>query len=178
MLETWMILNRRVEARLLSAVRLFAIAFTLWVSLSTVACAASYSGDRATNPPFANQSVERPAALVSSKPNARIAIYLRPDEEENRVGYGIDGDSVTVIEQTSDNQNKVWNHIRFDNPPYAEGWVPETSVALKSAEAQKQRRQQAIGDRYLGNRQSAQQPFTQQDIRRGNTQQNSDRACP
>ncbi|MGB3789663.1 MAG: hypothetical protein WA949_16755, partial [Phormidesmis sp.] len=162
MLETWMILTKRAGARLLNALMLFAIALTLastlWLSLSTVSWAAGYSANQSGsqgNQSFGNQSTEQPANLVSPEPNAKIAIYLRPEEGKNRVGYGIDGDAVTVIEQVSDNQSKLWNHIRFDNPPYAEGWVPESSISLKSVDIQGQ--QQADGDRYLGNPQINQQ---------------------
>ncbi len=182
MLENWMILTKRAGARLLSALTLFAIALTLWLSLSTASWSAGYSANQSGsqgnqsfgNQSFGNQSTEQPANLVSLEPNARIVIYLRPEEGKNRVGYGIDGDSVTVIEQVSDNHSKVWNHIRFDNPPYAEGWVPETSISLKSANTQRQ--QQVASDRYLGNPQSNQQPpFDRQNTRQGNSQQNSDR---
>ncbi len=186
MLETWMILTKRAGARLLSTLAPFAIAFTLafalWLSLSTVSWAAGYSSSQFNSQgsqSSENQSIEQPAILISSEPNAKIAIYLRPEEGKNRVGYGIDGDAVTVVEQVSDNQSKLWHHIRFDNPPYAEGWVPESSISLKSADIQKQQR--ADSDRYLGNPQSNQQikqqlPFNRQDTRQGNSQQNSDRA--
>ncbi|MGB3788944.1 MAG: hypothetical protein WA949_13110, partial [Phormidesmis sp.] len=64
-----------------------------------------------------------------------------------------------------------------------EGWVPESSISLKSVDIQGQ--QQADGDRYLGNPQINQQlrfdrqgtrQGTRQDTRQGNSQQNSDRA--
>ncbi len=84
--------------------------------------AADYSG---------NQSVDQPASLMALEPNAKIAVYLRP-EAKSRVGYGVNGDAITVLEKVSDNQSVAWNHIRFDNPSHAEGWVQEEFISSKA----------------------------------------------
>ena len=108
-----------------------------------------------------NQAIDQPASLVAPEPDAKITIYLRPEASKSRIGYGANGDAVTVLEKVSDNQSVTWNHIRFDNPPHAEGWVQEEFTLLKGEESPGQPQQ--IGgnnretslneNRYLGNQQ-------------------------
>lgn len=74
------------------------------------------------------QSIDQTATLVGPKARAPIPIYLRPAPNQPSVGYGINGDAVTVMEQLASflpeaDQSTAWNHIRLDNEPYTEGWV-------------------------------------------------------
>ncbi|MEO1396415.1 MAG: hypothetical protein AAFV90_26275 [Cyanobacteria bacterium J06634_5] len=122
-----------------------------------------------------NQALNQAASLLAPEPDAKISVYLQPEANDDQAGYGVNGDSVTVLEQVSDNQSLIWKHIRFDNSPYAEGWVQETFITLEAANAtepnaqksnaqkQQAQKQQALtnssttsaaGGRYLGNRQS------------------------
>ncbi|MEO1592001.1 MAG: hypothetical protein AAFU71_12000 [Cyanobacteria bacterium J06632_22] len=73
-------------------------------------------------------TAEQPAVLVSPKPNTPVPLYLRPAPNQQNVGYGPDGGSVTVLEQAGDyfggsDPQTTWNHIRLDSPPYTEGWL-------------------------------------------------------
>ncbi|MGB3135239.1 MAG: hypothetical protein WBB18_00420, partial [Nodosilinea sp.] len=95
----------------------------VWLSAPPSSWAANRSG---------NQSIDQPASLVAPEPDAKITVYRRPETSRNRVGYGMGGDAVTVLEQVSDNQSVTWNHIRFDNPSHAEGWVQEEFISLKT----------------------------------------------
>lgn len=140
-------LSRLLTSRLLSVVTVFAIALALTLTaLPSNSWAAGASG---------NQALNRPAVLVAPEPDVEIAVYLRPETGKKRVGYGVNGDSVTVLEQVGDNQSTTWNHIRFANPPYAEGWVQEEFVSQSAAATPNQ--SQAVtaeSNPYLGNRQS------------------------
>lgn len=111
-----------VNRRLLSVLILAVVALGTLVVLPVPSWAADYSG---------NQSIDRPASLVAPEPDAKIAVYLRP-EAKSRVGYGVNGDAVTVLEKVSDNQSVTWNHIRFDNSSQAEGWVQEEFMSSKA----------------------------------------------
>ncbi len=133
---------RRLLSVLLLAAFTFTVALTMVVMLPATGWAADYQG---------NQSIDRPASLVAPEPDVEIAVYPQPDAGQRRVGYGANGDAVTILEQVSDNQSTTWNHIRFDNPPYAEGWVQAEFVLIADANGQSQ--QTAEGNRYLGNRQ-------------------------
>ncbi|PSN18052.1 hypothetical protein C7271_14535 [filamentous cyanobacterium CCP5] len=95
-----------------------------------------------------NQPMQQSAYLIAPEPDTEIAVYLQPKADQQRVGYGMAGDAVTVLERVSDNQSLTWHHIRFANPPYGEGWVQGEFI---SAEAGQQTSSQGQGDRYLGN---------------------------
>ncbi|MEL6553042.1 MAG: hypothetical protein AAFQ63_06185 [Cyanobacteria bacterium J06621_11] len=83
-----------------------------------------------------NQALNQAASLLAPEPDAKISVYLQPEANDDQAGYGVNGDSVTVLEQVSDNQSLIWKHIRFDNSPYAEGWVQATFITLEAANAQ------------------------------------------
>lgn len=120
--------------RLLSVLVLAVVA----LAISVVSPAPSWAADYSRN-----QALDQPASLVAPEPDAKITVYLRPEASKSRVGYGANGDAVTVLEQVSDNQSVTWNHIRFDNPPYAEGWVQEEFMLLKGGDAPDQSQRQS-----------------------------------
>lgn len=107
-----------------------------------------------------NQAINQPATLVGPEPDTPIAIYPKPATRPGPVGYGISGDGVTVIEQVGSNQGITWDAVRFDNPPYAEGWVQAEFVSMPTAASQSNPSQQnpAQRDRYLGNQPSRSNP--------------------
>lgn len=137
-----MVTTRQLLSRLLLAVVTFTVAFTMVVMLPADGWAADYQG---------NQSINQPASLVAPEPDAEIAVYPQPEAGQRQVGYGANGDAVTILEQVSDNQSTTWSHIHFDNPPHAEGWVQAEFVLTADANGQSQRT--AGGNRYLGNQQ-------------------------
>ena len=100
-----------------------------------------------------NQSLHQPAQLMAPDPQTQIAIYPKPDAGLRRVGYGISGDAVTILERIGGHQSVAWNRIRFEQPPHAEGWVQAEFVSLAGATASTPDAQSPDrGDRYLGGR--------------------------
>ena len=88
-----------------------------------------------------SQSVGKTATLVGPKVRAPIPLYLRPAPNQPNVGYGVNGDSVTVMEQLASflpeaDQSTAWNHIRLDNEPYTEGWVQGKFLLILDDEIQ------------------------------------------
>lgn len=142
-------MNRRLHERLARAIVLSALTFSLILAAPTVSWAADSSN---------NQAINQVASLIAPEADTKITIYLRPEVGKAKAGYGIDGDLVTVLEQVSDNQRLIWHHIRFDNPPYAEGWVQETFLSIEAPAASQGQNQQVgsspLKNRYLGNQQS------------------------
>lgn len=165
MLKSCNPMDRRLYQRWLKAIVLPVLIAVLILAAPAFSWAAGASS---------NQALNQAASLLAPEPDAKISVYLQPEANDDQAGYGVNGDSVTVLEQVSDNQSLIWKHIRFDNSPYAEGWVQETFVDLNASkaaksngqtqQAQKQQAQKqrllannntmpAAGSRYLGNRQ-------------------------
>jgi hypothetical protein len=160
--QLWQRCNRlsiqRVYVRLARAVAVVAIAVALSCSFPANSWAIGFLG-RPVNGGGGNQGMEQAAQLVAPEPDGRITVYLRPEAGKAKAGYGVSGDTVTVLEHVSDNQSVTWNHIRFEAPPYAEGWVQDSFIALRELaggqspnQNANQADQKATGDRYLGNR--------------------------
>ncbi|MGD1905484.1 MAG: hypothetical protein ACFB0C_05740 [Leptolyngbyaceae cyanobacterium] len=115
-----------------------------------------------------NQAIDQPTTLIGPEPETQIAIYPKPATRPGPLGYGISGDSVTVLEQVGSNQGITWDAVRFNNPPYAQGWVQAEFVSLPTA-AETGSNQKAQPNRYLGNQQpqsksqsGSQQQYSQQ----------------
>lgn len=156
-------MNRRLCRKLAKAVVPLVFTVILTLSLVLAVPGVSWAVDASSN-----QSLNQSASLLAPEPDAKITVYLQPEVNEEKAGYGVNGDTVTVLEQVTDNQSLTWNHIRFDNSTNAEGWVQETFLALTSGKAVKATApqddsQQPAGSadaispsrsRYLGNRRS------------------------
>ncbi|MEO0869781.1 MAG: hypothetical protein AAFY17_15355 [Cyanobacteria bacterium J06642_11] len=74
------------------------------------------------------QSDSQVATLIGPRADAPIPLSLRPAANQPNVGYGMNGDSVTVIEQLASflpeaDPSTTWNHIRLNVEPYTVGWV-------------------------------------------------------
>lgn len=134
----------------MSLVMFAAIALMALVLWPAASWAAGYQGNQS------NQAIQQPARLVAPEPDAKIAIYPQPDTRKRRIGYGMGGDAVTVLEQVGSNQGVTWHRIRFDNDAAndaaAEGWVQGAFLLLQTAsEPSRQGAQTAdSGNRYLG----------------------------
>ncbi len=70
-----------------------------------------------------NQDLNQSAMLVAPEKDFQIAIYAQPNAQQQRIGYGLSGDRLRLLQQVGSNTGKIWNLVRFENPPYAEGWV-------------------------------------------------------
>ena len=89
------------------------------------------------------ETVEPSATLINPQTAAPIAIpiYLRPAPNQPNVGYGMTGDSVTVLEQLASflpeaDESTAWNHIRLDHEPYTEGWLQGKFLSTVKADSQ------------------------------------------
>lgn len=107
-----------------------------------------------------NQAIQQPATLIAPKPDDKIAIYPQPSTRKRRIGYGIGGDAVTVLEKVGSNKGVTWNHVRFDNPPYADGWVQEEFL-LFPTDSPQQQSNGGNGNRYFGNQKTNAQNSSQ-----------------
>lgn len=90
-----------------------------------------------------SQAVDQSATLVGPRAKAPIPLYLRPAPNQPNVGYGINGDAVTVTERLASflpeaDENTAWNHIRLNNEPYTEGWVQGKFLAVDKTDMEEQ----------------------------------------
>ncbi|MGD1951208.1 MAG: hypothetical protein ACFB14_16380 [Leptolyngbyaceae cyanobacterium] len=86
-----------------------------------------------------SQQIEQSATLVALRARAPIPIYLRPAPNQPNVGYGVNGDAVTVIERLASfwpeaDESNAWNHIRLEHEPYTEGWVQGKFLLMEKAD--------------------------------------------
>jgi len=85
-------------------------------------------------------AAEQPAILIGPKAGNPVPLYLRPAANQPNVGYGINGSTVTVMEQVASflpeaDQDSAWNHIRLNDPPFTEGWVQGRFLKLKEVDS-------------------------------------------
>ncbi|MEM6254561.1 MAG: hypothetical protein AAF821_16725 [Cyanobacteria bacterium P01_D01_bin.156] len=145
-----MTVNQQLFKGMLRAAIPLIILLTVLVSLPDVAWAAS------------NQALQQPATLIAPKPSYKIAIYPQPDQRKRRIAYGMGGDTVKVLEQVGSNQGITWNHIRFDNPPYTDGWVQEKFLLLSQQDSElKQQNLNQTDGQYRGNQNTNSQDRSQ-----------------
>lgn len=116
-----MTMNQQLSNVALKATLSLVIFFAVLVALPTPGWAANNQG---------NQALQQPATLIAPKPSDKISIYPQPDRRKRRIGYGMGGDAVTILEQVGSNQGVAWHHIRVDAPPYTDGWVQEKFLLL------------------------------------------------
>lgn len=123
-----------------------------------------------------NQAMALSASLVAPDPAMEIPIYPEPSQRQPRIGYGLNGDPVTVVEQTGSNDGTTWNRVQFKGAEDAEGWVQSEFLAIQQqASPQATQQGNATPNRYLGNRRgrspSASQPFYPQHNQQHQTDQ-------
>ncbi len=100
-----------------------------------------------------NQALNLSASLVAPDPDMEIAIYPQPNTRRPRIGFGLNGDPVTVVEQTGSNGGVTWNRIQFEGADDAEGWVQLEYLSIQSEAPPDQTTQSNYGrDRYMGSR--------------------------
>lgn len=132
-----------------------------------------------------NQNINRPALLIAPDPDFQINVYPKPDTDKRRVGYGLGGDTVTVMEQVGSNQGYTWNYVRFEKSPQLEGWIREDFVEMQENVGKAFRNENhptsfsatqtnSWRDRRIGDRQSNRRSNQYSDQYRGE-RQNSDR---
>lgn len=79
-----------------------------------------------TAPP-ARQSIQstpptfRNGVLVATSPGDRVNVYAEPTQQASSPHYGVDGDLVTLLSQTTGNDNYIWYSVQFESG--ATGWI-------------------------------------------------------
>ena len=69
------------------------------------------------------QGSDRLGTLTAPSPNFEISLYPKPDPKLERLGYGLSGDRVTILQQMASNPNLSWYRVKFNNSPDVEGWI-------------------------------------------------------
>lgn len=109
-----------------------------------------------------NQALNQAALLVApDEPNRQINIYPKPDAHARRLGHGLNGDRVTILEQVGSNEGYTWNYVQLDTPPHLEGWVQQQFISLQSNPSglteQPNQEHEDWGNDYFGKRQNSYQ---------------------
>jgi hypothetical protein len=131
------------------------ISIILFCSISPVALAAGNQNNQNQG----NQVIAQPAMLIAPDLETKISVYPKPTLDLPRIGYGLGGDRITVVEQIGTNEGYTWNHIRFDTPPNTEGWVQGNFISfanpdLRSKDGNRQQNP-GRGDIHLGSQQNS-----------------------
>lgn len=129
------------------------LALWLWAIAPTIAIAQTQSAYQG------NQAMGQPASLVAPDPKLEINIYPQPNTRKPRVGFGVNGDPVVVLEQTGSNGGTIWNRIQFADAPDSEGWVQLEYLSIASTDSQAQGNQSnpRLGG-YMGNQSGGRSP--------------------
>lgn len=69
------------------------------------------------------------AVLTASDPNSQINLRSTPSTTGNLLGYGLMGDQVQILDQTTGNDGKTWYLVKFPRSG-AQGWIHEDFVSL------------------------------------------------
>jgi hypothetical protein len=129
------------------------IAVILFSFLSPAALAAGNQNSQNQG----NQALTQPAVLFAPDLDTKINVYPKPTLDLPRIGYGLGGDRVTVLEQIGTNEGDTWNHVRFDTPPNTEGWVQGNFISFTDLDPRanigNQQQISGRGEVYLGSRQ-------------------------
>jgi hypothetical protein len=81
-----------------------------------------------------NQAMNQPATLISPEPSFKIGVYPKPSSSPKRIGFGVGGDRITILEQVGSNEGDTWDYIQFENPKHVEGWVKDEFVVLQEGD--------------------------------------------
>jgi hypothetical protein len=82
----------------------------------------------AAAPETTTTTQETTATLTASDPNSQINLRATPSTTGKRLGYGLLGDQVQVIDQTAA-EGYTWYKVRFPRSG-AEGWIREDFVSV------------------------------------------------
>lgn len=77
-----------------------------------------------------NQDLHQPAMLIAPDRDFQISVYAKPEPHQQRIGYGMGGDRVTVLEQVGSNEGYAWNFVQFDRDANLAGWIQDNYVSL------------------------------------------------
>jgi hypothetical protein len=98
----------------------------LWIGLAIPVMAANNQS---------NQAMNQPASLISPEPSFEIGVYPKPNSSPKRIGFGLGGDRLTILEQVGSNEGDTWDYVRFENPKQVEGWVKDEFVMLQEGDS-------------------------------------------
>lgn len=71
---------------------------------------------------YGSQPTSDWGTLRAADPNAQITLRANPSTRARSMGYGLVGDRVRIIEQTSDREGYTWYKVRFPSSGSV-GWV-------------------------------------------------------
>lgn len=145
----------------------FIIAVLMAIALSLTVFAPFAFADGSLSSNQSNQSLNQPSVLIAPEPSFKINVYPQPGIEKQRVGYGLGGDRVTVLEQVGSNEGSIWKHVQFADSSKLKGWIREEFVTPdieENIQKNTQKKRQALNDSkrrgsfqqdqgYLGDRQ-------------------------
>jgi hypothetical protein len=107
----------------------FIVAMLMAIALSLTIVAPFVFADGNLSSNQSNQSLNQPSVLVAPEPSFEINVYPQPGTKKQRVGYGLGGDRVTVLEQVSSNEGYIWKYVQFAGSSKLKGWIREEFVA-------------------------------------------------
>lgn len=126
--------------------RMVVIAILLMVSLVGVSPLPVGAIPAEQSSPAANLA----ARLVAPDPNGEISIYPQPDTRQPRLGYGRNGDQVTVLERIGRNDGTTWHRIQFLAPSQAQGWVQGEYLSIPDQHQGQRNQSRPESGGYLG----------------------------
>jgi len=127
-----------------------AVLMVIAVSCLTVFVPFAFADGNLSNNPSnnpSNQSLNQPSVLVAPEPDFEINVYSKPRTDKKRIGYGLGGDRVTVLERVGSNEGYTWNYVQFSSSPTLKGWIREDFV---TSEVQKSLRYPSGGRQRSG----------------------------
>jgi Protein of unknown function (DUF2927) len=72
---------------------------------------------------YAQSANSQLVELTAADPSTQIDVRLQPSTAATAPHYGLVGDRVQVLNQTTGRDGFVWYYVRFSQAPQAEGWV-------------------------------------------------------
>ncbi|WP_226584663.1 SH3 domain-containing protein [Microseira wollei] len=73
-------------------------------------------------------------ATLKGNPNMQINVRSQPTTNSRRLGYGLAGDRVTIIDRMVGVDGYIWYRVRFSRSGRM-GWIPATSLDLPAPNA-------------------------------------------
>ena len=105
------------------------LGFFLMITIAVVAVVSVFDftslalGGESQNHHPNHQGSDRLGTLTAPSPNFEISLYPKPDPKLERLGYGLAGDRVTILQQMASNPKLSWYRVKFNNSPDVEGWI-------------------------------------------------------
>ena len=73
--------------------------------------------------------------LIAEQSDAQIILRSQPSTTSQDKGYGLVGDTVTILNSTKGEDGFTWHYVRFDNSR-AEGWIRGDLISVSGIDAE------------------------------------------